>query len=306
MVIGSGEYIYNWIENWVTVPPSKNGRTHGIVTTKDDNIVIFHQSNPAVLIYDKKGNLINSWGDNFSGAHGMTLVNEDGVEYLWLTDEFSGEVVKTTLDGKTVLNINKPPLEVYNVEKYSPTWVAVFEEDKGGNGDIWLADGYGASLVHHYNKEGKYISTITGEEGASRFNCPHSLFFDYRKAEPELYIADRGNKRFQVYDITGKFKRSFGKDILECPCGGAIKDDLLYIPELCARLAVLDKNDNLLFYLGQNEQTCSIPGWPDHPKELLEKGKYNSPHYLALDKRNNIFVAEWILGGRITKLEYIK
>lgn len=306
MIIGSGKYIYNWIENWVIVPSSENSRTHGIIITKDDNVVIFNQADPAVLIYDQKAKLLSSWGDRFAGAHGMTLVSEKGKEYLWLTDEFSGEVVKTTLEGETIMNIKKPPLEHYNVERYSPTWVAVYEEDKGGNGDIWVTDGYGSSFVHRYNKEGKYLSTLTGEAGVGRFNCPHSLFIDYRKSEPEIYIADRGNKRFQVYDTEGKYKRSFGENIFGCPCGGVIKDDLLYVPELCARLAVLDINDNLLFYLGQNEESCDITGWPDHPKELIEEGKYNSPHFLALDKRNNIYVAEWIKGGRITKLENIK
>jgi hypothetical protein len=307
MIIGKDNFKYSWIEDWVKIPETesgrKNGRTHGVVVTKNENVIIFNQADPAILIYNNAGELINLWGDRFHGAHGLTLVEEDGEELLWLTDEFSGEVVKTTLNGETILNIKKPDLPIYNSGNYSPTWASVNEERFGGNGDVWTADGYGSSLVHRYDKSGNYLSSLSGEEGAGKFNCPHSLFINRRNIEPELYIADRGNKRFQVYDLEGNFKREFGADIFGCPCGGIVKEDLLYVPELCARIAILDKNDKLITYLGQNEKTCDIPGWPNHKKELINEGKFNSPHDLAVDNAGNIYIVEWIIGGRITKLE---
>ncbi len=309
MIIGQGEFKYNWIEDWVKIPETKsgkeNGRTHGVVVSNNGNILIFNQADPAILEVTKDGEVKNTWGKRFGGAHGMTLISNNDKEYLWLTDEFSAEVVKTSLNGEAILNIQKPNIDFYNGSNYSPTWVAEFEIDNGGNGDIWVADGYGSSLVHNYNKSGKYNYTLTGEEGAGKFNCPHSLFIDYRKSDPELYIADRGNKRFQVYDLEGKFKRSFGEDILGCPCAGIVKNNLLYIPELCARLAILDEDDKLITYLGQNEETCNIPTWPNHPNDLIKEGKFNSPHDLAVDEEGNIFVVEWIIGGRITKLEKV-
>lgn len=309
MIINAAKYKYEWIEDWVKIPRSHitpvNGRTHGIVVTGEGNIVVFNQANPAILIYDSAGKLIKSWGDRFSGAHGLTIVQNDGKEFLWLTDELTGEVVKTTLSGDTVMNIPRPAIEFYDEGKYSPTWVAEFELSKNGNGDIWVADGYGSSLVHRYNKQGNYLETITGAKGAGRFNCPHSVFIDYRKNEPELYVADRGNKRFQIFDLDGNFKRVFGNNFLGCPCGGVVKDNLLYVPELCARLAILDQDDKLISYVGQNEGTCNISSWPNHPKELIQPGKFNSPHHLAVDDDHNIYIVEWIIGGRIIKLEKI-
>jgi hypothetical protein len=306
MVTGKDEFTYRWIEDWIKIPDTpgakENGRTHGVCISKDGNVLIFNQADPGVLVYSPEGELINSWGSSFGGAHGMTLVNENGIEYLYLTDQYSTEVSKRTLSGELQMEFFKPA-GLYENQPYSPTWAAVFEESKGGNGDIWIADGYGSSLVHRYDKEGNYISTIMGVEGAGKFNCPHALFFDYRKENPELYIADRGNKRFQVYSPEGEFIRSFGEDFLNLPCGGHIKDDLLYVPELCARIAILDKNDKLITFLGQNEETCSIKGWPNHPKELIKEGKFNSPHWLTVDQNDNIYIVEWIIGGRVIKLE---
>ena len=309
MNVGYGKYSYEWIEDWVTIPDTQsgklNGRTHGVVVTGENQIIVFNQANPAILIFNSNGILINSWGAGFGGAHGLTLVKSNGEEYLWLTDEFSVEVVKTDLKGNVIQSIQKPKIDIYAKGKYSPTWVSEFEVEKNGNGDLWVADGYGSSIVHRYDKNGNYIQTLNGEEGAGKFNCPHSLFIDYRKNDPELYIADRGNKRFQIYDLEGNFKRVFGEDILGCPCGGVVKEGLLYIPELCARIAILDERDELICYLGQNEATCNIPSWPNHPKELIQPGKFNSPHHLAIDDNNNIYVVEWIIGGRISKLEKI-
>ncbi len=310
MTIGKDDYKYEWIEDWAKIPGTQstetNGRTHGIVISKTGNVIIFNQADPAVLVFDSSGKLVDSWGSRFNGAHGLTLTEEGGTEYLWLTDQYSGEVLKTTLSGEEILLIKKPHLNIYIEKEYSPTWAAVFEERFGGNGDIWLTDGYGSNYIHQYNKEGIYLKSINGEKGnAGAFECPHSVFFDYRKSEPELYVADRANKRFQVFDPDGNFKRSFGDDFLGCPCRGVVKDGVLYVPELCARLTILDENDKLITYLGQNEQVCEVPGWPDHPKKLIEPGKFNSPHDMAVDKYDNLYVVEWIKGGRITKLKTV-
>ncbi len=308
MRIGSGENSYEWIEDWAKVPdtPShrENGRTHGIVVTENGDVVVFCQADPAVLIFDSNGTLTRSWGERFPGAHGMTLVKEGDHEYLWLTDQNTAEVVKTTLEGQTVLSLSKPDLPVYhNGGRFSPTWVAVSEERFGGNGDIWVTDGYGSNYIHRYDREGNYRSSINGEEGqAGAFRCPHGIWMDGRKEEPELYIADRSNRRVQVYDMDGSYKRVFGSDFLSSPCGFVTQGEQMFIPELRARLAVLDREDNLVCYLGQNESVCDIAGWPNHPKELIQPGKFNSPHGMAADSHGSLYIAEWIVGGRITKL----
>jgi hypothetical protein len=310
MIIGQKDFKYEWIEDWAKIPDTRsgreNGRTHGIVILNNGNIIVFNQADPAILIFTPEGKLIFYWGDRFGGAHGLTLTEENGEEYLWLTDQYSGEVIKTTVDGKTKLSIQKPRISIYDKEEYSPTWVAVFEERFGGNGDIWVTDGYGSNLIHRYSKEGIYLKTISGEEGdAGLFKCPHSLFIDTRKSEPELYIADRGNKRFQVYDLEGNYKRNFGNDFLNSPCGGVVKNNLLYVPELFARLAILDENDKLITYLGSNDQAVKTAGWPNHSKELIKEGKFNSPHYMAVDKEDNLFIVEWVIGGRIIKMKKV-
>jgi len=200
--------------------------------------------------------------------------------------------------------VGRPNTSVYrNGGRYGPTGVAVNEKRWGGNGDVWLADGYGANYVHRFDERGAYLMSINGQEGgAGAFNCPHGIWVDTRKREPEMYIADRGNCRIQVYDLDGTFKRSFGSDILTSPCGFSVHNGLLLIPELYARVAILDEEDQLVCYLGANEAVCKIKGWPNHLAHLVSPGKFNSPHAMTADRSGNLYVVEWIIGGRITKL----
>jgi sugar lactone lactonase YvrE len=307
MKVGQGEFTYEWIENWARIPATdsgrENGRTHGLAAAANGDVLVFNQAQPGVLRFSPDGVLKNAWGDRFAGAHGMTLVHEGDQQLLWLTDQSSGEVVKTTLDGKTLLNLQKPSIPVYQSKHYVPTWAAVNEERFGGNGDVWVTDGYGSNFVHRYNKSGAYISSINGTEGsAGGFSCPHGIMFIPKRDGAELYIADRSNKRVQVYDGEGKFKRSFGSDFLDSPDGFVHRNGIVYIPELFARLTIIDENDRMITQIGKNPEAVKTPGWPNLPANLIRPGFFNSPHGMAVDNDGNLYVGEWIIGGRLTKL----
>ena len=334
MRIGEGPNTYEWVDRWAKIPQTEAARSgwahHGVVVTKSGDIVTFHPGDSTVLILNRDGAVTKTWDLPVADAHGITLVEEDGNEYLWIADNgrkrqaqlaygyppgsgpYSGQVLKTTLDGQIKTTLPKPDLDIYREGNYSPTFVAVNEERFGGNGDIWVTDGYGESYIHRFDKSGQYLSSINGEEGsAGRFDCPHGIFIDRRGPEPELYVADRSNHRVQVYALDGSFRRAFGSDFLSSPSGFVTHGDLLVVAELRARLALLDREDNLLCYLGDNEGVCSVAGWPNNmneageliPTQLLEPGKFNSPHGMAVDSDGNIYVEEWLIGGRFIKLE---
>lgn len=311
LITGIGAHRYEWIDQWAVLPdtPShrENGRTHGITVTNAGDVMVFCQADPAMIVFDADGNQKATWGDRFAGAHGLTRIEEDGAEYLWLTDQYSGEVVKTTLDGRTLQNLERPDIAHYQLGgKYSPTWVAVNEPRFGGNGDIWVADGYGASLVHRYDKRGQYLGSISGDKGGGRFACPHGIAFRFDRDEPELYVADRGNQRVQVFDPEGAFKRIVGAKTLHSPCMFDFHDGLTLLPQLWARVDLLDGEDNLLAILGDHGHATTVRGWPNHnvagDPALIQPARFNSPHGATFDHAGNIYVVEWIVGGRITKL----
>lgn len=301
MNIGSGEHTYEWIDNWATIPETPsgkaNGRTHGVCVSDTGLIYVFNQASPSVLAFDPSGALKQQWGAH-EGAHGMTLVREGDDEFFWLTDQNARTVEKSTLDGEVVQTINRPDQALDVDAKYVPTWVAV----NPANGDIWVADGYGSSLVHRWDADGSYIATLTGEEGAGRFQCPHGIMFD---AHGELWVADRGNHRLTVYDGDGNHLRA-NDDVTHSPCGFVFKDDVAYIPELFAGVKLVDRDFKLVANLGDNFEVKKADGWPNLAGTLrVQPGKFNSPHGIDVDDDGNIYVVEWIVGGRITKLQKV-
>src|SRR5438309_11947788 len=106
-----------------------------------------------------------------------------------------------------------------------------------------------------------YWSEVGGAHApGGAFATPHGLWFDTRKAEPELYVADRSNRRIQVFDPEGQFKRSFGQDFLSSPSAFVLlDDDTLVVAELRARLALVDRDDRLIGYLGDDEAVGDGP-----------------------------------------------
>ena len=307
MRIGTGEQEYEWIDHWAKTPETEAFRTgfaHGdMVVTDAGEVITFHQGEPKLLLFDKDGNLQGAWDTPLTNAHGMDLVVEDGKQYVWCADDESGQVVKCDLEGRVVMEVLRPDLPNYADDEYSPTSVAVNQVGRGGNGDVWVADGYGAHIVHRYDMAGNYIGTINGEEGAGRFANPHGLLIDTRKPEPELYIADRHNSQVQVCDLDGKFKRAFGSEFMVAPGGFTTHGELTIIGEhSTSRLTVVDGDDGFVCYLGENQGVSDTENWPNVPGELVLRGKFNSPHGQAADRDGNLYVTEWLIGGRYTKL----
>jgi hypothetical protein len=230
-------------------------------------------------------------------------------------------VVKMTLDGTIVSELPAPPVDESHpagpMGVFAPCGSAVDEERFGGDGSIWVADGYGSSLVHRFDEVGRHDLTLDGEEGGGRFDCPHAVFINRRADRaPELYIADRSNRRVQVYDLDGRFLRTFGERFLNSPSGFVKWGEFLIVAELYGRLAVVDDADDFAGYLGadpDNEADSgwpARPGWPNaisaegraEPPLSVRPGRFNSPHSIAVDGGGNLFVSEWLLGGRYSKV----
>lgn len=135
MRIGNGKHVYEWIDGWAKIPDTESARTgfahSDMVVTGGGELITFHPGDPELLAFDKDGNLLRSSTTGLTNAHGIAIVQEGEAEYLWLADDLSGQVVKTTLDGRTVLSLERPELAIYQAAAYSPTSVAVNEERHG-------------------------------------------------------------------------------------------------------------------------------------------------------------------------------
>jgi DNA-binding beta-propeller fold protein YncE len=67
-----------------------------------------------------------------------------------------------------------------------------------------VADGYGNARIAKFDKNGVFLKSW-GSKGteSGQFDTPDSIAID---AQGNVYVADRGNKRIQVFDNDGNFK----------------------------------------------------------------------------------------------------
>jgi hypothetical protein len=347
MEIPSHNVSSDWAE-LTEVPEAATAWAHsGLVATSGGELIGFHAGQ--LVAFGNGGHLVRVVSQGLTEGHGITLVREGDTEYLWVADpgfvfactSDDGDaglaamfgkglrqetreprVVKLTVSGEILAELPMPPTDPNAAPglmgAYCPTSIAIDEERFGGSGDIWVADGYGNSLVHRFDRDLHHVSTLSGDEGAGRFSCPRAVFIDRRSTKsPELYIADRSNKRVQVYGLDGRFHRTFGEGFLNSPSGFAQWGDVLVVAELYARLAALDADDHFVGYIGGDPDIRADQGWPDRPgwpnalgndgraqaPHDLKPDRFNSPHSLAVDADGNLFVSEWLIGGHVTKLE---
>jgi DNA-binding beta-propeller fold protein YncE len=301
MNIGNGTHEYEVLEQWAKIPTHVTmGYTHGIEVDSHDNVYVFHTGKPSMLKFSKNGEFISSWGEEFEGgAHGFYLHQEADSEYFYVTDTKKGLVVKMTLEGESVLTIVTPDLpNVYDSERrFIPTDVCV-----APNGDIYVCDGYGQHWIHQYDANGTPIRSWGGKGSEpGQMICPHGISINLRGTEPEIYVADRGNNRIQVFTLEGVHKR-FITDDMDMPCNFYFDGDDMFFPDLHSRVTIFDGNDHLNTHLGEDQQAYKQTGWPNLPLDYFQPDKFSSPHGICVDSQHNVYVAEWTQFGRITKL----
>ena len=317
-VIGQGEHTYEVFHDWGETPERiAYGNTHGVAEDANGNIYIAHTvhassaSQDTLLVFDAKGRFLRSWGSEFKGgAHGLQIRKEGSTEYLYLVDTGKGRgsgidasktwMIKMTLKGEEVFRIGYPkesPLYKPGT-KFSPTNTAF-----APNGDIYLADGYGSYTISQYDANGKYIRTFggTGKE-PGQLACPHGLIVDTRNSDPVLLVADRTNNRLQTFTLDG---RHIGFHTgVNLPCHFAERNGVMLIPDLAARITLLDRQNHVIAHLGEDTSGT----WQQlrkEPRSNFTPGKFVSPHGACFDHSVNIFVVEWVEVGRVTKLRKV-
>ena len=241
-------------------------------------------------------------------AHGMDLRKEGSEEFLYFAPTGQSRVVKTNLKGEKVFEIGVPT-DAKNAKgepcygegkKYVPTFIAFAPQ-----GDFYVADGYGSSYVHRYNIKGEYQSTFGGKGKADgELDCPHGIHCDTRDAaNPTILVADRSNHRLQWFTLDGKHLKTVTEELRD-PCHFDQHGTDILIPDLNGRVTIFNKDNKLITHLGDNPDPAKRRNHGVKKEELIA-GDFVTPHGAIWDKAGNIYVAEWLPYGRVTKLRRV-
>jgi hypothetical protein len=313
-VVGSGDHTYECVHDWLLPPEGLVwGDTHGLCQDASGNIYVAHTVNKssmrgeAIVVYDSSGKFVRAFGEEFrGGAHGLNLRREGAAECLYHCDINRCKVVKTTLGGEILWQHGYPredPAYAAAPINFVPTNVAF-----APNGDFYVGDGYGSSHLLRFSSSGAFLGEIGRPgHGDGEFDTPHGQWVDTRGADPVLVVADRGNRRLQVFTLDGAHLRTVKDEAhLRMPCYFHVRGDLMVCPDLDSQVCLLDRDYGVVAQLGDGQDlNGKVGSRRDQARGQFTAGKFITPHAAIFLATSDILVAEWLPIGRLTLLRKV-
>jgi NHL repeat len=310
------------------------GEASGVAVNSKGHVYVLSRGNttgPAyaaaaaqLLEFDAKGNFVGEIGKNLYAWSFAHAVRVDPADNIWVTDKGSDMVIKFDPDGRVLMVFGrkqeasdeetgplkhpKPPLPAEDGRFRQVTDVAF---DKQGN--TFISDGYINSRVAKVDKDGNWLKSWGDRgKGPGQFNTPHSIATD---ANGNVYVADRGNHRIQVFDGDGKFLRQI---VIDVPVPPDARPAIGKIPDEAMMAGGTFASGSpwaLCITPPPNQVLYSSDAWPGRIYKLSLDGKvlgmlgqsgkqlkqFGWIHEMACPSENVLYVAE-LLNWRVQKL----
>jgi sugar lactone lactonase YvrE len=213
--------------NFFRITPDQNfGETLAVAVNSKGNIVVLNHPGTAtsgplygnattqLWEFDANGKFLRDIGKGVYGLGYAHSVRFDKYDNLWVVDKGTNSVMKFNPAGYVTMNLGRR-MEGYEGEYHRQVGAQARPSDGNFNAptdigwdaedNIYISDGYGNSRIAKINKNGDWIKSWgTFGMGESQFRTPHNLQVD---RQGNVYVADRGNGRIQVFDSNGTFKK---------------------------------------------------------------------------------------------------
>jgi hypothetical protein len=320
VIVGEGEHKFEVLHGWGALPDKYSWQTtHNVALDKAGNLYVIHEGrqnlkdHPSIFVFDPEGKFIRAFGSQFQGGgHGLEVRQEGKEEFLYVCAYQNVKAfAKLTLKGETVW------------EKYAPMESGVYRKDEDkvrvkrwgrdaflptnfaflDDGGFLLADGYGSFWIHRYDKDANWVSKFGGPgRGEGKFATPHGIWIDRRKGrEEQVVICDRAHHTLQYLTLDGKYVETLKGYGL--PANIDTWKNLLLVPELHARLTLLNEKNEVVARLGDDVEGVVKKKKVSrgNPKTWLD-GKFVHPHDACFGSNGDIYVAEWVSTGRVTRM----
>ena len=280
-----------------------------VACDSQDRVYLHTRKGERVMVYDADGNFIQKWGDGvFSMAHGIAIHDDK----VYCTDNVDSVIRVFDLDGNFQWMLGEPKKvsdtgygfhrkpEIHHnefVERSAGPFNCCCNVCIAGNGDMFVADGYGNARIHHFSPTGELLNSW-GDVGTGpgEFHLPHGIALDLHE---NVIVCDRENDRLQFFDRSGKFL-DIWTDVLRPTDVTVDRDGLIYVSELWrpleagqgsfvhgfadhdlpGRVSVFDPEGKLVARWGADSDNRSAPG------------NFIAPHGLAVDSKGSLYVAE--------------
>ncbi len=323
------EIHYRSVPEFLTLPPELYfGEVAGVAVNSKGHIFVFSRGNTTgppygasaaqLLEFGPDGKFVRDIGHNLYAWSYAHSVKVDPDVNIWVTDKGSDMVIKFNPEGRVAMVFGRkqeasddgtgplkdanPPLPPEDGMFRQVTDVAW---DRSNN--AYISDGYVNSRIAKVDKNGKWLKSW-GEPGSKpgQFDTPHSIAVD---AGGSVYVADRNNRRIQVFDGDGNFLREITIDVPfdpKTPLAIGSKRDgsrrpgspwaICITPPPHQVLYSSDAYPGRIYKLSLDGKVLGVLGTSG--KQL---GEFGWIHEIACPSENELYVAE-ILNWRVQKL----
>lgn len=272
------------VPGWGQLPPGWNiVEASGVAVDKDDNVWLFHRGKHPIIQFNREGKVLQSFDDApVVSAHGIKA-GPDG--NIWTIDVGAHRVVTYTPQGRIVQVIGsaggQPGTQESKDAFNRPTGIA-FAPD----GSYYVSDGYANSRVVKFGRDGLF-QLQWGSKGNldGQFSTVHDVAVD---ARGRVYVADRENRRLQVFDAEGRFIAKWTH--LGSPWGLAYsaRENALYMCD--------GYNNRIIKVNTEGQLLGELSGYGKLP------GRLDFAHHIAVDSRGALYVTE-IKNWRVQKFQ---
>ena len=268
----------------LTVPGHTIGETEGVSKNSKGHLFVYSRTGTGgsarggtaaeLFEFDENLKFVKLGGPGNYAASFAHSVRVDKYDNVWMVDEGSGMIVKFDPNGDVRMTLGRKPeaidyLERFvdrgekDTERYPTGSMGTFNRETDiawdAQDNSYVSDGYGNSRVVKIAKDGTWVKAVgTHGKDQDQFSTPHGIAVD----GTNVYVADRGNFRIQVYDTnTMAFKTSYGS--IGAPWSVQATAKYLYSGDGTGKIYRLDKSTGKLLGwvqtgMGQGQTGCII------------------------------------------------
>ncbi len=303
MTVGDRAVQFELVPGWEQLPDGwSHGDVAGVATDSQDRVYVFNRGDHPVIVYDREGRFLASWGEGlFTRPHGITIKGD----LVYCADDTDHTVRKLSLTGELLMTLGTAhhpsdtgyaaagPSNLLSIKRGAGPFNRPTRLSAAPNGELYVSDGYGNARVHRFSASGDLIQSW-GEPGSGpgQFNLPHSVWVH---SDGRVFVCDRENDRVQIFDPAGTLLTTWTNvtrpgDLFIDGQGTVYLGEMAWragdssmagrhLPETRpAQISVRDLDGNLL----------TRWGGPDP----CQPGSFASPHGLWVDSHGDLYVAE--------------
>ena len=266
---------YHPVPHGLQIPVDQEmGAPSSVVWTTKDTLLVFNRGPNPLMEFDPDGGFVRSWGQGeYLRPHGMRL---DPAGNIWTTDVNGHTVTKMNPDGEVLMTLGTHGKagEPADGLLHEPTDLTV---NAAGEIFVLVGHGRGTPQLVKFAPDGSLVKTWGGPgTGPGEFDTPHSIVVDEAGL---IYVADRQNRRVQIFDADGAYVEEWAYKGLPCGLHFHTDGQLYMVSGFAGEILRLDENGRAVGATGQ-------PG--------RGLGEFGEAHYMTMAPNGDIYVADTV------------